>query len=115
VPTIHRGIAGSLTVTDSQAAAAVQELTAARLIIGESRAAALAGLRDLHSGPRCSDLRERLGVGGHTSAAHRDRRRHRSTNRAGMKRAPPRRCFKGPASKTGAIEVHATVHPESRA
>src|SRR3712207_9310396 len=66
-PTLHRGISGTVTVTDSQAAAAVQELTAAGLIIGESGAAALAGLRNLQVDPRCADLRDRLGAGRHTS------------------------------------------------
>ena len=66
-PTLHRGIAGTITVTDSQTAAAVQELAAAGLTIGESGAAALAGLRNLQLDPSCSDLRDRLGSGRHTS------------------------------------------------
>jgi diaminopropionate ammonia-lyase len=66
-PTLHRGIAGTVTVTDSQAAAAVQELTAAGLTIGESGAAALAGLRNLQVDPRCAHLRDRLGTGRRTS------------------------------------------------
>jgi hypothetical protein len=54
-------------VTDSQAAAAVQELSAAGLTIGESGAAALAGLRTLRLDPRAADLRGRLRAGRHTS------------------------------------------------
>jgi diaminopropionate ammonia-lyase len=60
-PTLQRGIAGTVTVTDSEAAAAMRELEAAGLTIGESGAAALAGLRNLRLHSQGSDLRERLG------------------------------------------------------
>jgi diaminopropionate ammonia-lyase len=62
-PAVHRGIAGTVTVTDAEAAAAVRELSAAGLAIGESGAAALAGLRALATDRRCAALRDRLGVG----------------------------------------------------
>ncbi|HEY1523367.1 MAG TPA: pyridoxal-phosphate dependent enzyme [Solirubrobacteraceae bacterium] len=67
-PTLQRGIAGTVTVTDSEAAAAVQELAAEGLTIGEAGAAPLAGLRNLKTDPRCADLCQRLGVGRHTGA-----------------------------------------------
>lgn len=67
-PTLHRGVAGTVTVTDLEAVAAVHELTAAGLAIGESGAAALAGLRNLQTDPRCSGLRDRLDVGRRTKA-----------------------------------------------
>jgi diaminopropionate ammonia-lyase len=66
-PTLHRGIAGTVTVTDAEAAAAIRELAAAGLTIGESGAAALAGLRNLVADPRCADLRDRLGISPDTS------------------------------------------------
>jgi diaminopropionate ammonia-lyase len=67
-PTLQRGIAGTISVTDDEAAAAMQELSAAGLAIGESGAAALAGLRALQTDPRCFDLRGRLEVGRNTRA-----------------------------------------------
>jgi diaminopropionate ammonia-lyase len=66
-PTLLRGISGTVSVTDAQAAAAVHELAAAGLTIGESGAAALAGLRNLQFEPACRDLRARLAAGRHTS------------------------------------------------
>jgi diaminopropionate ammonia-lyase len=53
-PTLRRGIAGTVTVTDEQAAAAMRELPG----IGESGAATLAGLRALDPA-----LRDHLGLG----------------------------------------------------
>lgn len=67
-PTLQRGIAGTITVTDYEAAAAMNELAAAGMAIGESGAAALAGLRALQTDPRCSVLRHRLEVGRYTRA-----------------------------------------------
>jgi hypothetical protein len=55
-------------VTDDEAAAAMKELSTAGLNIGESGAAALAGLRALQTDPRCSGLRHRLEVGRYTRA-----------------------------------------------
>lgn len=46
-PTLQHGIAGTVTVTDAEAAVAMDELTAAGLAIGESGAAPLAALRKL--------------------------------------------------------------------
>jgi diaminopropionate ammonia-lyase len=66
-PTLRRGISGAVTVTDAQAAAAVRELAAAGLVIGESGAASLAGLRRLQDDPGCRELRARLELGRHTS------------------------------------------------
>jgi diaminopropionate ammonia-lyase len=62
-PSLRRGIAGTIAVTDDEAVAAMGQLSAAGLAIGESGAAALAGLRALERDPRCSGLRDRLGVG----------------------------------------------------
>jgi diaminopropionate ammonia-lyase len=65
-PTLRHGIAGTVTVTDDEAAAAMSDISAVGLAIGESGAAALAGLRALQTDPRCSGLRDRLGVGPRT-------------------------------------------------
>jgi len=67
-PTLHLGIAGTISVTDDEAAAEMNELFAAGLAIGESGAAALAGLRALQTDPRCFGLRDQLEVGRHTRA-----------------------------------------------
>jgi diaminopropionate ammonia-lyase len=67
-PTLQRGIAGTISVTDGEAVAAMHELSAAGLAIGESGAAALAGLRALQIDSRCSGLRDRLEVGRYTRA-----------------------------------------------
>jgi diaminopropionate ammonia-lyase len=67
-PTLQLGIAGTISVTDDEAAAAMNELFAAGLAIGESGAAALAGLRALQTDPLCFGLRDRLGVGRRTRA-----------------------------------------------
>jgi diaminopropionate ammonia-lyase len=61
-PSLHRGIAGTLTITDGEAAAAMGELAAHGLGIGESGAAPLAGLRALQSDQACSELRELLAI-----------------------------------------------------
>lgn len=66
-PDLRHGILGTVTVTDAEAASAMQELAAAGLAIGESGAATLAGLRALCEGPLCADLRGRLGAPQHTS------------------------------------------------
>lgn len=62
-PTLHAGIHGTITVTDAQADAAVGELAAAGLAIGESGAASLAALRGLMTDPECRTLRNFLAVG----------------------------------------------------
>jgi diaminopropionate ammonia-lyase len=57
---LHRGIAGTVTVSDNEAEAAVRELSANGLTIGESGAAPLAGLRALQNDEDCRGLREHL-------------------------------------------------------
>ena len=59
-PSLRRGIAGTVTVRDDEAGAAVRELSANRLAVGESGAAALAGLRALQTDEDCRGLREHL-------------------------------------------------------
>jgi diaminopropionate ammonia-lyase len=59
-PSLHRGIAGTVAISDSEADAAVRELSANGLIIGESGAAPLAGLRALQKDEDCRGLREHL-------------------------------------------------------
>jgi diaminopropionate ammonia-lyase len=59
-PTLRAGIAGTVTVNDEQAHAAMAELAAEDLAVGESGAAALAGLRALLTDDDCRLLRERL-------------------------------------------------------
>jgi diaminopropionate ammonia-lyase len=61
-PSLHRGIAGTVTVNDGEAGAAMRELSAYELTIGESGAAPLAGLRALQNDEDCRGLRERLAV-----------------------------------------------------
>ena len=65
-PSLHRGIAGTVTVSDEEAAAAMRDLAAHGLAIGESGAAPLAGLRALQRDEDCRALREHLGVSGRT-------------------------------------------------
>lgn len=67
-PTLLHGVTGTVTVTDPEARAAVRDLAAEGLTVGESGAAPLAGLRNLQHDPRCSVLRECLGIGRRTSA-----------------------------------------------
>lgn len=62
-PDLHRGIAGTVTVTDDEAAAAMTQLAAAGLAIGESGAAPLAALRVLARDPEAEALREAVGLG----------------------------------------------------
>ena len=61
-PSLHRGIAGTVTVTDHEAEVAVRELSANGLMIGESGAAPLAGLRALQADEDCRALREHLTI-----------------------------------------------------
>ena len=65
-PSLHRGIAGTVTINDDEADAAVRELSANGLSIGESGAAPLAGLRALQNDEDCRDLREHLATNPHT-------------------------------------------------
>lgn len=59
-PSLRRGIAGTVTVSDDEADAAVRDLSASGLTIGESGAAPLAGLRALQNDEGCRGLRERV-------------------------------------------------------
>ncbi|HKN93266.1 MAG TPA: pyridoxal-phosphate dependent enzyme, partial [Thermoleophilaceae bacterium] len=61
-PSLHHGIAGTVAVSDTEAEAAMIELAANGLTIGESGAAPLAGLRALQSDERCRELREQLRI-----------------------------------------------------
>lgn len=65
-PSLHRGIAGTVTISDSEANSAVRELSAIGLSIGESGAAPLAGLRALQNDEDCRALREHLAINQHT-------------------------------------------------
>jgi diaminopropionate ammonia-lyase len=65
-PSLHHGIAGTVTVSDDEADAAVREFAANGLTIGESGAAPLAGLRALQNDEDCHELREHLATGGQT-------------------------------------------------
>jgi diaminopropionate ammonia-lyase len=65
--TLHRGIAGTVTVTDDEAGDAMRRLASAGLAVGESGAAPLAGLRALQTDRLCAGLRAQLGIGSDTS------------------------------------------------
>jgi diaminopropionate ammonia-lyase len=65
-PTLHAGIHGTVTVTDTQVHAAMRELAQTGLAIGESGAAPLAGLRNLLNNPTCDPLRDNLRLTTHT-------------------------------------------------
>jgi diaminopropionate ammonia-lyase len=65
-PSLLHGLAGTITIGDDEAAAAVRELGADGLTIGESGAAPLAGLRALQLDEECRALREHLAVGPQT-------------------------------------------------
>jgi diaminopropionate ammonia-lyase len=62
-PTLEPGIVGTVAVDDAEAAAAVDELAAAGLAIGDSGAAPLAATRALLADPACGDLRRAIGLG----------------------------------------------------
>jgi diaminopropionate ammonia-lyase len=67
-PTLRDGIHGTVTVDDAEAHAAMRELAAAGLAVGESGAAPLAGLRALVRDSRCAALCEHVGLGAETRA-----------------------------------------------
>jgi diaminopropionate ammonia-lyase len=67
-PSLHRGIAGAVTIDDAAANAAMAELDRAGLRIGECGAASLAALRRLIGHPECSSLRTAVGAGPRTIA-----------------------------------------------
>jgi diaminopropionate ammonia-lyase len=60
--TLHAGITGTVTVSDAETAAAMRELAAAGLAIGDSGAAPLAALRALRSDPACAPLRDAIAL-----------------------------------------------------
>jgi diaminopropionate ammonia-lyase len=62
-PSLRDGIHGTITVGDGEAAAAMAELAAEGLAIGECGAAPLAALRALCVDQACAPLREAVGVG----------------------------------------------------
>ena len=62
-PSLRDGIHGSVTVDDAETHAAMRELAAVGLAIGESGAAPLAALRALAIDPGCAELRESVGLG----------------------------------------------------
>jgi diaminopropionate ammonia-lyase len=62
-PSLRDGMHGMVTVTDAEAHAAMRELAAAGLVIGDCGAAALAALRALATEPECTVLREAVGLG----------------------------------------------------
>ena len=62
-PVLRAGIHGTVAVDDAEVAAAVRALAAAGLVIGESGAAPLAGLRRLVTDPSCGALRDAVGIG----------------------------------------------------
>jgi threonine dehydratase len=62
-PDLHAGITGTVSVTDEEVAAAMTQLAAAGLTIGESGAAPLAALRVLARDPDAAGLREAVDLG----------------------------------------------------
>ena len=61
-PSLRHGITGTVTVSDNEADAAMRELSANGLSIGESGAAPLAGLLALQNDQECRGLRERVAI-----------------------------------------------------
>jgi diaminopropionate ammonia-lyase len=62
-PSLRAGIHGTITVTDSETHAAMRELAAAGLAIGDCGAAPLAALRALASDAGCAGLRAAVALG----------------------------------------------------
>jgi diaminopropionate ammonia-lyase len=62
-PYLRDGIHGTVTVSDAETDAAMSELAAAGMTIGESGAAPLAALRALATEPGCAPLRKAVGLG----------------------------------------------------
>jgi diaminopropionate ammonia-lyase len=65
-PSLRAGIRGTVTVADAEVHAAMRELAAIGLAIGDCGASTLAALRALASEDACSELAEALGVGAGT-------------------------------------------------
>jgi diaminopropionate ammonia-lyase len=62
-PVLRDGIDGTVTVDDAEVRFAVRELAESGLVIGESGAAPLAGLRRFITDPGCSRLRDAVRIG----------------------------------------------------
>jgi diaminopropionate ammonia-lyase len=62
-PSLHAGLHGAIAVSDAEAHAAMRELAARGLAIGDCGAAALAALRALATEPDCAALRDVVGLG----------------------------------------------------
>ncbi|MDX6665011.1 MAG: diaminopropionate ammonia-lyase [Solirubrobacteraceae bacterium] len=62
-PSLLTGLTGAITVTDAEAHAAMRELAAEGLAIGDCGAAPLAALRALAAGEETAALREAVGLG----------------------------------------------------
>lgn len=62
-PSLRDGVRGMVTVSDAEVHAAMRELAAAGLAIGDCGAAPLAALRALMTEPACAALREACGLG----------------------------------------------------
>lgn len=62
-PSLQAGLAGAVAVSDEDARAAMLELAASGLRIGDCGASALAALRALAADPACSPLRDAVGLG----------------------------------------------------
>jgi diaminopropionate ammonia-lyase len=62
-PSLRDGIHGTVSVSDEEAHAAMRELAAAGLVIGDCGAAPLAALRALATEPACAALREAVALG----------------------------------------------------
>ena len=67
-PVLRDGIHATITVDDPEAHAAMRELAAAGLAIGDSGAAPLAALRALVADPECAAVRDAVGLGPGTRA-----------------------------------------------
>ncbi|MCW3066584.1 MAG: hypothetical protein JWN32_3756 [Solirubrobacterales bacterium] len=65
-PSLRDGIHGTLAIADAEAHAAMRELAAGGLAIGDCGAAPLAALRALASDPECAALRDAVGLGAAT-------------------------------------------------
>jgi diaminopropionate ammonia-lyase len=62
-PSLRAGIHGTVAIADAEAHAAMAELAAAGLAIGDCGAAPLAALRALAAEPECAALRDAVGLG----------------------------------------------------
>ncbi|MBI5104977.1 MAG: pyridoxal-phosphate dependent enzyme [Solirubrobacterales bacterium] len=67
-PSLRAGIAGTVTVTDDEARAAMRELAANGLRVGDCGAAPLAALRALATDPACAALHDAVALGPATRA-----------------------------------------------